>query len=117
MPEKISPIRKARFFVHCERPADAALGVRTVEFLMVAYNKDAPLEWREVAIYRPLDPEAHVYKVKGGWDFRPVSEFFQRYRPVTSDEEIGQLEVRSATMYDPATWVKFRLSDILPTNN
>ena len=67
------------FYEHVERPGDAPLGVRTVEFLNLAHSKDGPT----LAIYRPLDPEVPVYKAGKRWDYKPLEEFLERYQLVT----------------------------------
>lgn len=101
-------MKEAKYFEHVDRPTDAALGVRVVEWLKLAYNKDAPPGWQEVVVYRPLDQNAYVYKIKGGWEFRPLSEFMQRYHPVLDEKRIAELAELSAKIYDPRTWAEFR---------
>ncbi|HEY5383454.1 MAG TPA: hypothetical protein VIJ88_02785 [Candidatus Paceibacterota bacterium] len=110
-------MKEAKYFEHVDRSADAAPGVRVVEWLKLAYNKDAPSGWGEVVIYRPLDQDAYVYKVKGGWDFRPLGEFMQRYHPILDGERIAELEKLSATIYDPRAWAEFRFSGVQKKNN
>ncbi|MDR3571500.1 MAG: hypothetical protein P4L81_04880 [Candidatus Pacebacteria bacterium] len=105
-------INQAKYFEHIERPADAAPGVRVVEWLMLAYSKDAPDGWEEVVVFRPLDQHAFVYKIKGGWDFRPLTEFLQRYHPISDEKRISELETLSASIYDPVTWAEYRSTTI-----
>ncbi len=106
-------IKEVKYFDHVERPEDAAPGVRVVEWLKLAYCKDAPPGWEEVVVYRPLDQEAYVYKIKGGWDFRPLGEFMPRYHPVMDDNRIAELEQLSAKIYDPQTWAEFRVDALM----
>ncbi len=99
-------LKDCRYFEHVDRPATAAPGERVVEFLKFAYNKDAPLGWREVAVYRPLDQKAFVYQ-KGGWDYRPFSEFMQRYRPVMDTARLLELDSIQRTIYAPLARIEY----------
>lgn len=96
-----------KYYRHIECPPNAPLGVRIVEFLHVAYSKDAPPGWNQIVVYRPLDRYTYVYK-EGGWDFRPFGEFVRRYRPINDEARIAELDKLSAEMYDPAAWAEFR---------
>lgn len=87
-----------QFYMHIERPMGAPLGVRTVEFLKIAYCKDAPEGWEKVAVYRPLDKDAFVYQ-QGGWDYRPLLEFHARYKLVTNPLRQQKLEELCAALY------------------
>ncbi len=105
------PIKQAKYFEHVERPADAAPGVRVVEWLKLAYNKDAPKGWEEVVVYRPLDQNAYVYRVKGGWDYRPLGEFMQRYHPVMEDERIAELDKIAERIYASTARIDLIIAD------
>lgn len=96
-------ILDAKYWQHVERPVDAALGVRRVEWVRMASNKDAPEGWGEVVVYRPLDTTAHVYQ-KGMWDFRPVGEFLARYTPITDRALTAELDALAAEIYNLETW-------------
>jgi hypothetical protein len=82
------------YFEHIERPVDAPPGVRVVQFLKIAYSKGAP----ELAIFRPLDKEMYVYKM-GGWDYRPLAEFLERYRPINDEARILELDALCRELY------------------
>lgn len=105
-------MKEAKYFEHVDRPADAAPGVRVVELLKFAYNKDAPDGWGEVAVYRPLDTNAYVYKVKGGWDYRPLTEFLDRYHPVTDEGRVAELEDIVSKIYAPTARIELILADL-----
>lgn len=109
MAETSSEIIEARFWEHIDRPARAAIGVRRVEWLRLASNRDAPPGWAEVVVYRPLDTEAHVYRV-GQWDYRPHDEFLRRYRPIFDADLTACLAALTTKIYDPTTWTITRIT-------
>jgi hypothetical protein len=100
MTDKSAEFKQCKYFEHAERPASAAPGERVVEFLKIAYCQDAPPGWNQIAVYRPLDTQTFVYK-KGGWDYRPLAEFLSRYKPVTDDERVAELDRIAERIYAP----------------
>lgn len=97
----------ARFWEHVERPGGAPLGVKRVEWLHMASNKDAPRGWTRVVIHRPLNTDTFVYR-KGMADFRSLEEFLSRYQAIKDPALIAKLTALSDEIYDPGTWARNR---------
>jgi hypothetical protein len=82
------------YYAHVDRPTDAPLGVRVVQLIKLAHNK----ETGPAAIYRPLDPSMPVYEFRE-WDYRPLAEFLQRYMPVLEKSQVAKLDALRKRMY------------------
>jgi hypothetical protein len=86
--------KKRGYYENVERPVDADLGFKVVQFLFFAHKKGADKQ----VIYRPLNPDMFVYK-EGDVDYCTPEEFAAKYRLITEPQRILELDALCRELY------------------
>ncbi len=101
---------KGSFYYHYKHDAGMAFNHHAYEFMGIGHHTEIEgLDESRMAMYRPLDENAGVYKKGKNWDLRPLKMFmepvtkdgktFPRFQKITDPELVAKLEKIRDDMY------------------
>jgi hypothetical protein len=100
-----------KYYYHYKHNPNGTVNNYAYEIMNFGHHTEIEgLTESEMVIYRPLYPEAGVYKIGKHWDVRPINMFiepvtkdgktFPRFALITDEKVISELKEKAKELYE-----------------